>query len=101
MKCSNYRNLHCQKTDTDTGTLSRIAPGKQYTLRVDWPRVQRVKVLQNNRKQRKCFLLIGFISNSIFVSSDIFCLIIVDHITYEAVNSTQLLFYFCVLKINS
>ena len=26
-----------QKTDTDTDTLSRIAPGKQYTLRVNWP----------------------------------------------------------------
>ena len=39
MKCSNYWNLRCQKTDTDTdtGTLSRIVPGKQYTLRVNWP----------------------------------------------------------------
>ena len=26
-----------KKTDTDTGTLSRIAPGKRYTLRVNWP----------------------------------------------------------------
>ena len=23
--------------DTDTGTLSRIAPGTRYTLRVNWP----------------------------------------------------------------
>ena len=30
---SNCRNLRCQKTDTDTdtGTLSRISPGKRYT----------------------------------------------------------------------
>ena len=29
VKCSNCRNLRCQKTDTDTvtGKLSRIAPG--------------------------------------------------------------------------
>ena len=39
MKCSNCRNLRCQKTvtDTDTGMLSRIGPGKQYTLHVNWP----------------------------------------------------------------
>ena len=37
MKCSNYRNLRGQKTDTDSGTLSQIAPGKRYTLRVNWP----------------------------------------------------------------
>ena len=24
-------------TDTDTSTLSRVAPGKRYTLRVHWP----------------------------------------------------------------
>ena len=38
MKCSNYRNLRCQKTNTDTNTgISRITPSKQYTLRVNWP----------------------------------------------------------------
>ena len=37
VKCSNYRNLRCQKTDTDTGTLLWIALGKRYTLHVNWP----------------------------------------------------------------
>ena len=33
-----YRNLRCQKkNDTDTDTLSWIAPGKRYTLCVNWP----------------------------------------------------------------
>ena len=32
VKCSNYQNLSCRKTetDTDTGTLSRIAQGQRY-----------------------------------------------------------------------
>ena len=50
MKCSNYQNLHCQKTntDTDTGTLSRIAPGKRYTLHVNWPGFKGLKNIQSN-----------------------------------------------------
>ena len=61
MKCSNCRKLHCQKTDTDTdtGTLSRIGPGKRYTLRVNWPGFKGLKHLcqqiqdESTKKRRK------------------------------------------------
>ena len=46
-----------------------------------------VTVLQNCRKQKKFFLLIGYISKSIFLSSDSFCLIISQNCNLKQLES--------------
>ena len=51
---------------------------KQKLYEIGWlvPEIQAVENFENNRKQRKFVLLLpGYISKSIFASSDSFCLI--------------------------
>ena len=49
-------------------------------MKIVWlvPEIQAVDGFAKNRQQRKFFLLIGYISKSIFASSDSFCLITSD-----------------------
>ena len=55
-----------KKHDTDTGTLSRIAPGKRYTLHVNWPGFKGLRF----NSTIVCFML--FASGKKFVLSQVF-----------------------------
>ena len=59
-------------TDTDTSTLSRIGPGKRYTLRVNWPGF---KGLKWKNSSRLFWQMSGILSYSTIINIHVNCLV--------------------------